>query len=192
MRQRNLFPRLLITRHRVHEARPYLGASHIDSFKRQHLFRLPLVSPSTSDRADAQPPISPIALSHAFTCCRSLKPLSILLSPNPLPLTLCKDRLTSPPHVTHPALSCMRWSSCFSRKVSCRLLVSEPPTLIPWKPGSTAAVAPIAETLTNSWVSALLGALRLRSQPHPHLPGVNAGELPGASNLPALLVRALS
>ena len=125
-------------------------------------YAVPLVSPSTSDRADAQPPISPIALNHAFTCCRSLKPLSILLSPNSLPLTLCNDRLTRPPHVTHIALSCMRWSSCFSRKVSCRLLVSEPPTLIPQEPGSTAAVAPIAETLTNSWVSTLLRALRLK------------------------------
>ena len=44
--QRNLFPRLLITRHRVHDSMnlSFLGASHVSSFKRQHLFRLPSVS----------------------------------------------------------------------------------------------------------------------------------------------------
>lgn len=43
------------------------------------------------DRADARHSISPIALTPCFQlCCRSLKPLSILLSPKSLPLTSCK------------------------------------------------------------------------------------------------------
>lgn len=43
------------------------------------------------DRADARHSISPIALIPCFQlCCRSLKPLSILLSPKSLPLTSCK------------------------------------------------------------------------------------------------------